>query len=92
MVDPGGEGELGGLERIVGGEVDVEEKYSTCRKVILWPLLPMVTMTIDSPSKGESEGPKMVACQWKGSSPAGPAEHWAGGSFIMSFNSFMILF
>ena len=34
----------------------------------------------------------MVACQWNGSSPAGPAEHWAGGSFIMSFNSFMIRF
>jgi hypothetical protein len=29
VVDPGGEGELGGLERIVGGEVDVEEKHST---------------------------------------------------------------
>ena len=25
MVDPGGEGEFGGLERIISGEIDVEE-------------------------------------------------------------------
>ena len=34
----------------------------------------------------------MVACQWKGSSPTGPALHWAGGSLAMSFNSLLILF
>ena len=36
--------------------------------------------------------PRMVACQWKGSSPTGPAEHWAGGSLAMSFNSLLIRF
>ncbi len=36
--------------------------------------------------------PRMVACQWKGSSPTGPAEHWAGGSLAMSFSSLLILF
>ena len=60
------------------------------------------------PSNGESVGPRMVAwesfiksggflgvdrtCQWKGSSPTGPALHWAGGSLAMSFNSLLILF
>jgi len=44
------------------------------------------------PSNGESGGPRMVACQWKGSSPTGPALHWAGGSLAMSFNSLLILF
>ena len=45
------------------------------------------------PSYGESVGPRMVAVQWKGSSSVtGPAEHWAGGSFIRSFNSLVILF
>jgi len=29
----------------------------------------------------------MVACQWKRSSPTGPAEHWAGGSLPISFSS-----
>ena len=90
---------------------------------------------IPSPSNAESGGPRMVACQWKGSSPTGPALqgrimchtciwlklemgltlfrgdlvvccfavflhfdscsinlHWAGGSFIMSFSSLLILF
>ena len=80
---------------------------------------------IFSPSKGESGGPRIVACQWKASSPTGPdqtansrehitssqtlnfaaqnflsrimtvnfpAEHWAGGSFMMSFNSLFIRF
>ena len=32
-----------------------------------------------------------LTCQWKGSSPTGPAEHWAGGSLLMSFNSLFIL-
>ena len=31
MVDAGREGELGRLEGVVSGEVDVEEKYSACK-------------------------------------------------------------
>lgn len=33
----------------------------------------------------------IVACQWKRSSPTGPAEHCAGGSRFKSSNSFLIL-
>jgi len=36
---------------------------------------------------GLSGGPMMVACQWKRSSPTGPAEHCAGGSRPKSCNS-----
>ena len=36
--------------------------------------------------------PRIVACQWKGSSPTGPALHWLGGSLLMSFSSLLILF
>ena len=31
VVDAGREGELGRLEGVVSGEVDVEEKYSACK-------------------------------------------------------------
>jgi len=34
----------------------------------------------------------IVACQWKRSSPTGPAEHWAGGSRPKSCNSLLIRF
>ena len=43
------------------------------------------------PSYGDSDGPRIVACQWHGSSPTGPAEHWAGGSLAMSLSSLLIL-
>lgn len=33
----------------------------------------------------------IVACQWKRSSPTGPAEHCAGGSRFRSSSSFLIL-
>ena len=36
--------------------------------------------------------PRIVACQWNGSSPTGPALHWLGGSLLMSFSSLLILF
>ena len=32
------------------------------------------------PEYGDSSGPIIVACQWKRSSPTGPAEQFAGGS------------
>lgn len=40
------------------------------------------------PAYGESEGPMMVACQWKISSPIGPAEQDEGGSLPRSANSY----
>ena len=36
-------------------------------------------------------GPIIVACQWKRSSPMGPALHDVGGSRPKSFNSLLIL-
>lgn len=39
------------------------------------------------PAYGESSGPMIVACQWNISSPTGPAEQFAGGSFPKSTNS-----
>ena len=39
------------------------------------------------PTYGESSGPIIVACQWNISSPTGPAEQLAGGSFPKSTNS-----
>lgn len=44
------------------------------------------------PWNGLSGGPMMVACQWKRSSPTGPAEHCAGGSRPRSCSSLLILF
>ena len=44
------------------------------------------------PSYGESDGPMIVAVQWKRSSLTGPAEHCAGGSFSKSLSSRLILF
>merc|ERR1739848_597753 len=44
------------------------------------------------PWYGESGGPIIVACQWKRSSPTGPALHCAGGSLPISCNSLVILF
>jgi hypothetical protein len=42
------------------------------------------------PAYGLSLGPMIVACQWKRSSPTGPAEQFAGGSFFKSSSSFMM--
>jgi hypothetical protein len=39
------------------------------------------------PEYGESSGPMIVACQWNISSPTGPAEQFAGGSFPRSTSS-----
>lgn len=39
------------------------------------------------PAYGESSGPMIVACQWNISSPTGPAEQFAGGSFPKSTSS-----
>merc|ERR1711939_404409 len=44
------------------------------------------------PWNGESPGPIMVACQWKRSSPIGPAEHDEGGSRPRSVSSLLIRF
>lgn len=41
------------------------------------------------PAYGESSGPMIVACQWNMSSPTGPAEQLAGGSFPRSTSSVM---
>ncbi len=43
------------------------------------------------PAYGESSGPMIVACQWKRSSPTGPAEQFPGGSLPSSNNSLWIL-
>ena len=43
-------------------------------------------------SYGESFGPMIVDCQWKRSSPTGPAEHELGGSFERSCSSLLIRF
>lgn len=42
------------------------------------------------PEYGLSPGPMMVACQWKRSSPTGPAEHDEGGSRPRSASSLLM--
>jgi hypothetical protein len=53
-----------------------------------------MSVTKTPPAKGESAGPKMVACHLKMSEPpsAGPALQLAGGSRVRSASSFWMRF
>ena len=91
VVDAGRECKFGRFEWVVCRKVDVEKEHASCNRDRTL-LVQSIHCGRSLPSNGESGGPRMVACQWKGSSPTGPALHWAGGSFAMSFSSLLILF
>lgn len=57
-----------------------------------WPWTALCRATSHPPAYGLSLGPMIVACQWNRSSPTGPAEQFAGGSFLRSSSSFMMRF
>ena len=89
VVYAGGECKFRGFEWIVRGEVNVEEKHPTLKRGICRAKNGGLRMFLNQENFWRGEQP---TCQWKGSSPTGPALHCAGGSLAMSFNSLLILF
>ena len=90
MIDSRGECKFGRLEGVVCGKVDVQEKHTT----LVWRLRRTENGCLECENLvkiGLTLYQQQLTCQWKGSSPTGPAEHWAGGSLLMSLSSLLIL-
>ena len=89
MIDSRGECKFGRLEGVVCGKVDVQKEHTALVRRLGWTQnssLGLIALLQTFPPIGQ-----YPTCQWKGSSPTGPAEHWAGGSLLMSLSSLLIL-
>ena len=79
------------FERIICGKMDVEKEHTTLIRRLSGSKNCGLKVISSNTFEELKYFPIFITCQWNGSSPTGPAEHWAGGSLLMSFNSLLIL-
>lgn len=89
VIDLGRKADLGGFERVVGGESDGEEKDAASIGRVTLRSSYHVSMSHNQSKKVTRmlTGPIIVACHWNILSPVGPALHDEGGSRPRSINS-----